>query len=34
MVLMWAIALWIDPKCTWCGGSGTWNGKPCIKCNQ
>jgi hypothetical protein len=19
--------------CDWCGGSGYWNGKPCIKCN-
>lgn len=24
----------VDPDCKWCGGSGMWNGYPCIKCNQ
>lgn len=25
--------LGIDPNCTWCGGTGIWNGKPCIQCS-
>jgi hypothetical protein len=24
----------IDANCSWCGGSGYWNGYPCIQCNR
>jgi hypothetical protein len=36
--LLWRTVLSIDPKCSWCHGTGKWtdpNGQswPCIKCN-
>lgn len=32
-ILRAIVRLAINPNCDWCGGSGTWNGFPCIKCN-
>lgn len=33
LVVWWVTRIAIDKNCSWCGGSGYWEGKPCIKCN-